>query len=73
VSFETTILDRLLGAGTLVVESPGEHGQVRLTQIPHVEYLQSRLFQLVQEQQRAAQDDDADDDDDGRPARRWGR
>lgn len=73
VSFETTLLDRLLGAGTIVVESPGEHGQVRLTQIPRAQYLQSMLFQLVdEEQQRVARGDDDDDDEDddgGRPAR----
>jgi uncharacterized membrane protein YdbT with pleckstrin-like domain len=50
VSFQTSILDRILGSGTLVVESPGEHGQVRLTEIPHVEHLQSTLFQLVEEE-----------------------
>ena len=61
VSFETGLLDRILGAGTLVVESPGEHGQVRLTQIPHVQYLQSALFQLVEEErQRVVQRDDPD-------------
>ena len=61
VSFQTGLLDRILGSGTLVVESPGEHGQVRLTEIPHVEYMQSTLFQLVeeeQERQRTALDDD---------------
>ncbi len=56
VSFETGILDRILGSGTLVVESPGEHGQVRLTEIPRVEFLQSRLFQAVEEERvRATQ------------------
>jgi uncharacterized membrane protein YdbT with pleckstrin-like domain len=61
VSFETGLLDRILGSGTLVVESPGEHGQVRLTQIPHVEHLQSALFQLVEEErQRALLGDDPD-------------
>lgn len=54
VSFETGILDRILGSGSLVVESPGEHGQVRLTEIPHVEYLQSTLFQLVEEERGRA-------------------
>jgi len=76
VSFETTLLDRILGAGTLLVESPGEHGQLRLTQIPNVEYLQSTLFQLIEEEQhRAAQGDDeeGDDEDDGKPARGWRR
>jgi uncharacterized membrane protein YdbT with pleckstrin-like domain len=55
VSFETGLLDRIVGAGTLVVESPGEHGQVRLEQVPHVQYLQSALFQFVEEErQRSA-------------------
>lgn len=59
VSFQTGLLDRIVGSGTLVVESPGEHGQVRLTEIPHVEYMQSTLFQLVEEErQRAALDEE---------------
>ena len=32
VSFSKGLLDRLLGCGTLVVESAGEHGQLRLTE-----------------------------------------
>jgi len=61
VSFQTGILDRILGSGTLVVESPGEHGQLRLTEIPHVEYLQSTLFQLVEEERvRAVAPEDED-------------
>lgn len=61
VSFETGILDRILGSGTLVVESPGEHGQLRLTEIPQVEHLQSTLFQLVEEERvRATQPEDDD-------------
>ena len=54
VSFETGLLDRLLGAGTLVVESPGEHGEVRLTQIPRVQEWESRLFQLLEEERQRA-------------------
>jgi membrane protein YdbS with pleckstrin-like domain len=61
VSFETGPLDRILGAGTLVVKSPGERGQVRLAHIPHVQYVQSALFQLVEEErQRALLQDDPD-------------
>jgi uncharacterized membrane protein YdbT with pleckstrin-like domain len=52
VSFETGLLDRIFGCGTLVVESPGERGQVRLTEIPHIQYVQSALFQLVEEERR---------------------
>ena len=52
VSFEKGVLDRLLGAGRLVVESAGEHGQIVLTDIPNVEYVQATLFRLVEEEQR---------------------
>ena len=52
VSFEKGPLDRLLGCGRLVVESAGEHGQIVLTEIPHVERVQATLFQLVEEEQR---------------------
>ena len=52
VSFEQGPLDRLLGCGRLVVESAGEHGQIVLTEIPHVQQVQARLFQLVESEQR---------------------
>lgn len=55
VSFAQGLLDRVLGCGRLVVESPGEHGQLVLTEIPRVQHVQSTLFQLVEdEQQRLA-------------------
>jgi len=50
ISFRKGPLDRLLGSGTLVVESAGEHGQLRLTEIPHVERVQALLFQLVEDE-----------------------
>jgi uncharacterized membrane protein YdbT with pleckstrin-like domain len=57
VSFEKGVLDRLLGAGRLVVESAGEHGQIVLRDIPHVEYVQSTLFRLVEDEQRRLERD----------------
>jgi uncharacterized membrane protein YdbT with pleckstrin-like domain len=51
VSFAQGILDRMLGCGRLVVESPGEHGQLVLTEIPHVQQVQATLFQLVEDEQ----------------------
>jgi membrane protein YdbS with pleckstrin-like domain len=57
VSFEKGVLDRLLGAGRLVVESAGEHGQIVLTDIPHVEYVQATLFRLVEDEQRRLERD----------------
>jgi uncharacterized membrane protein YdbT with pleckstrin-like domain len=56
VSFRKGILDRLLDCGTLVVESAGEHGEITLTDIPHVERVSGELFQLVEDERlRAAQ------------------
>ena len=52
VSFAKGPLDRLLGSGRLVVESPGEHGQIVLTDIPRVEFVQATLFRLVEDEQR---------------------
>jgi membrane protein YdbS with pleckstrin-like domain len=52
VSFEQGPLDRLLGCGRLVVESAGEHGQITLTEIPHVEEVHATLFRLVEDEQR---------------------
>jgi uncharacterized membrane protein YdbT with pleckstrin-like domain len=53
VSFRKGVLDRLLGSGTLVVESAGEHSELELKEIPHVERVSAMLFQLVEtERQR---------------------
>jgi uncharacterized membrane protein YdbT with pleckstrin-like domain len=49
VSFQHSLIQRMLRAGTLVVESGGEHGQLVLKNIPRVEYTQNRLYQLVEE------------------------
>jgi len=58
VSFTHGLIDRLLGCGQLIVESAGEHGQLVLNEIPHVEMVQATLFQLVEdEQQRLARDE----------------
>lgn len=48
VSFRhDSILDRMLGCGTLVVESAGEHGQVLLDDIPRVEETQREISTLI--------------------------
>lgn len=60
VSFEHSLFERLLGCGTLVVESAGERGQVVLADVPHVEHVQGELYQLVE--------DEADRRDDTRGA-----
>ncbi len=55
VSFSHGLVDRMLGCGRLVVESPGEHGRLVLTEIPHIEAVQSTLFQLVEDEQARPQ------------------
>jgi uncharacterized membrane protein YdbT with pleckstrin-like domain len=49
VSFEHNLLERMLGCGTLTIESAGEHGQIVLYDIPRVERTQSTLYQLVED------------------------
>ncbi len=48
VTFEHTVLERMLGAGTLTVESAGERGQVTLTDIPWVEDVQREIYRLIE-------------------------
>jgi uncharacterized membrane protein YdbT with pleckstrin-like domain len=48
VTFSHTVFERIVGAGTLVVESAGEHGQVSLADIPHVEDVQREIYRLVE-------------------------
>jgi len=48
ITFSHTFLERLLGCGTLVVESAGERGQVTLSEVPRVERVQRELYDLVE-------------------------
>jgi uncharacterized membrane protein YdbT with pleckstrin-like domain len=48
VSFQHTFFERMLGCGTLTIESAGERGQVVLSEIPRVEKVQSELYELVE-------------------------
>jgi uncharacterized membrane protein YdbT with pleckstrin-like domain len=57
VSFSKGLLDRLLGSGRLTVESAGEHGQIVLNDIPHVEATQGTLYRLVEEEQNRLEQD----------------
>ena len=47
VSFSHTLIQRMLGCGTIVAESGGEHGQLVLRDIPDVEKVQRTLYQLA--------------------------
>jgi uncharacterized membrane protein YdbT with pleckstrin-like domain len=46
VSFSHGFWERLLGCGTLVIESAGEHGQIELDDIPRIEQVQRTLYRL---------------------------
>ena len=49
VTFEHSgILERLLGCGTLIVESAGERGQLVLRDVPHVEEVQRDVYRLAE-------------------------
>jgi uncharacterized membrane protein YdbT with pleckstrin-like domain len=49
VTFTHNLLERMLGCGTLTVESAGERGQVELREVPHVERVQRQLYELVEQ------------------------
>lgn len=47
-SMNQSFLERLLGCGTLTIESAGERGQSVLVDIPEVERMQTTLYELVE-------------------------
>jgi len=49
VSFHHSLVDRMLGCGTLTIESAGEHGQVELPEVPRVEQVQREVYRCVEE------------------------
>jgi uncharacterized membrane protein YdbT with pleckstrin-like domain len=60
VSFSHNIVERMLGCGTLVVESAGEQGQLRLDDIPKVELVQHTLHRLSDDLRGVQGGDDVD-------------
>ena len=46
VRFRQSIFERILGAGDLVIESAGEHGQNRFTDIRHPERVQKTIYEM---------------------------
>ncbi len=50
VTFEhSSVLERILGCGTLVVESAGERGQLVMRDVPSVEEVQRDVYRLAEE------------------------
>lgn len=70
VSFDHSgVLERILGCGTLVVESAGERGQLVLRDVPHVEEVQRDVYRLAEddeERRRGDRTEGAGSHDDGR-------
>jgi uncharacterized membrane protein YdbT with pleckstrin-like domain len=66
ITFEQGLVQRLLGSGTLVVETGGERGDVVLLDVPHVEAVQGRLNELADDLGPVEEDAyDVDPEDDG--------
>ncbi|MCU1688693.1 MAG: uncharacterized protein JWN20_621, partial [Jatrophihabitantaceae bacterium] len=51
VGFVRTLWDRLVNAGTLTIESAGEHGQETLRDVPHSDLIQQTINRLIEEDQ----------------------
>ncbi|HEX3897718.1 MAG TPA: PH domain-containing protein [Mycobacteriales bacterium] len=50
VSFNRSVVERMFGSGTLVIESAGDRGQVSLSDVPHVEEVQRDIYRLVEDE-----------------------
>ena len=59
----TNLLERMLGCGTLVVESAGERGQVVLRDVPRVEEVQRDVYRLAEQDEERRRGRDRDDRD----------
>lgn len=49
VSSDQTFFERILGCGTLTVESAGDRGQIALRDIPHLQDVRTDLFRLLED------------------------
>jgi len=52
VTFSQTVIERLLGAGDLLIESAGERGQNRITNVRKPEEVQLSIYKEVEENNR---------------------
>lgn len=66
VSLKTTPLDDLLGTGTLILEFPGKHGEVKLADIPHARQWNNKLNEVMMPEK-------SDKDQDHAPGQAKGR
>ena len=49
VAFSQSLWDRMVGAGSLTIESAGEHGQEELKNLPHSDQVQQQLNRLIEQ------------------------
>jgi uncharacterized membrane protein YdbT with pleckstrin-like domain len=49
VGFTQSLWDRLVGAGSMTIESAGEHSQEELDNIPHSDEMQQKLNRLIEQ------------------------
>ena len=63
ITFSHSLLERVLGTGTLVIESAGERGQVVLTDVPRVEQVQRQVYDLVEDTENRLRGGHRDDDE----------
>jgi uncharacterized membrane protein YdbT with pleckstrin-like domain len=62
------LLERVLKCGTLVIESAGERGQLRMRDVPHVEEVQRDVYRLAEaDEERRRESRDAR----GEPGEQW--
>jgi len=52
VRYEEGFLERLVGAGSLILESPGEFGQERFSHVSNPEKVQKTIYELTEENRR---------------------
>jgi uncharacterized membrane protein YdbT with pleckstrin-like domain len=69
VSFSHGLLERVLGCGTLVVESAGERGPLVLADVPGVERVQGLLLELADDLERRDLEHDLEHDLEREPDR----
>jgi uncharacterized membrane protein YdbT with pleckstrin-like domain len=52
VRFEQGVVERLVGAGSLILESPGQYGQERFSHVANPEKVQKTIYELTEENRR---------------------
>jgi uncharacterized membrane protein YdbT with pleckstrin-like domain len=63
-----SLLDRMLGSGTLRIDSIGDQSAV-LVAVPHVQHVQTLLYQLIETDRELHGDDEDDEQPEPEPAR----